>query len=194
MRIGYDLDGIGYVFGRAVRQSLFQEGVFLEDPTDEFCKHWDFYEFWGMDKEGFRAATDRGVDRGIVFGPGDGLTRPNFFESIVRTKALGHKNIIVTHRYQGSPGMAQRNTYKWLEPYEDFIDEVIFSEDKTVGDCDMFVEDNLANYDRLVDAGVDAYLVDRPWNGPYSDSRARISDVSEYADLVEARTSGLIVV
>ena len=189
LRIGYDLDGVGYVFGESVRQSMALDGIHVPPASDDFCKHWDFYEFWGMSRDDFEGHCDLGVDRGIVFGPGEGLTRPNFFESLVRTKAMGHKNIIVTHRYQGGPGMAQRNTYKWLEPYADFIDEVHFNADKRVGNCDMFVEDNLRNYDMLVAAGVDTFLVNRPWNGPYGDHRNRISDVSDYADAVEERTN-----
>lgn len=194
MRIGWDLDGCGYVFAESVRQSMKLDGMNVPPATDDFCKHWDFYEFWGMNRDQFEEVCNIGVDRGIVFGPGEGLTRPNFFESLVRTKALGHENIIITHRYQGSAGKAEDNTMKWLEPFIDFVDEIHFSKNKTIADCHMFVEDSLPNYDALVAAGVDAYLIDRPWNNPCDDGRVRISDISEYADLVEARTNGLIVV
>lgn len=194
MRIGYDLDGVGYVFGASVRNHLATKGIDVPPATDEFCTHWDFYEFWGMTREEFGMHCDEGADAGIIFGPGEGLTRPNFFESMARSKALGHTNVIVTHRFQGSPGSAERNTEAWLAPYRHLVDELYYSKDKTIGNCDMFVEDSLPNYDRLVEHGVDAYLIDRPWNGPYNDHRARIADVSEYADMVEARTNGLIVV
>lgn len=199
MRIGWDLDGVGYVFGESVRRSLALDGIKVAEATDEFCTHWDFYEFWGMNREQFAEASDIAVNRGICFGPGEGLTRPNFFDSMARVKALGHTNVIVTHRFQGNPGLAERNTFRWLEVESarygiDLYDEIYFNADKTVGNCDMFVEDNLGNYDKLVAAGVDAYLINRPWNAPYTDDRLRIDDVSEYADMVETRTNGLIVV
>lgn len=194
MRIGYDLDGVGYIFGAGVRTSLALDGIIVDEPTDDFCKHWNFFEFWGMTPEEFAHACDIGVNRGIVFGPGEGLTRPNFFESMARTHDMGHTNVIVTHRYQGLPGMAERNTFRWLEANKAQYDEIYFTKDKTVGNCDMFVEDNRDNYDALVKAGVDAYLINRPWNGPYDDDRKRILDVEDFADAVGARTLGLSVV
>lgn len=194
LRVGWDLDGVGYVFGESVRLSLAMDGIAVPPVTDDFCKHWDFYEFWGMSREDFAKYCDLGVDRGIIFGPGDGLTRPNFFESMEAVKSMGHTNVVITHRYQGTPGNAERNTEEWLAPYRELVDELYYSHDKTLVYTDMFVEDSKPNYDRLVGAGNDAYLVDRPWNGPYEDTRCRINDVSEYVDMVRARTNGLIVV
>lgn len=194
MKIGYDLDGIGYSFGLSVSRYLNTVGVRLPTATDQFCKHWDFYKFWGMDKEEFAQHCHDGVNNGIIFGPGWKLTRPGFFESLARTKGMGHTNVVITHRYQGAPGNAEMNTEEWLKPVRHLVDELHYSHDKTLVDTDMFVEDNAGNYDKLVAAGVDAYLVNRPWNAPYDDHRVRINDVTEYADMVQARTNGLIVV
>lgn len=199
MRIGWDLDGVGYVFGAGVRRSLALDGIEVEEPTDEFCKHWNFFEFWGMTREEFADACDVAVDRGICFGPGEGLTRPNFFDAMARVKEMGHTNVIITHRFQGKPGLAMRNTFRWLEVESsrygiDLYDEIHFTHDKTIVPTDMFVEDNRDNYDNLVAAGVDAYLINRPWNGPYDDHRTRIEDVEDYATAVAARTLAYSVV
>lgn len=194
MIIGYDFDGVGYVFGGAVRNHLMSQGIVVPPATDEFCTNWDFYQFWGMTREEFEDHCDAGVDAGIIFGPGEGLTRPNFFESIRMAKSLGHKVVGITHRYQGSPFVAQRNTYRWLEPVLDLFDDVVFSKDKTIVKTDMFVEDNRDNYDRLIEAGVDAYLINRPWNGPYDDHRNRITDVSDYTAAVVGRSVGRVLV
>lgn len=186
MRVGWDLDGVGYVFGDSVRRYLTSIGIDVPLATDEHCKTWNFYEAWGMTREEFAKHCDDGVDAGFVFGCLDGLTRPNFFEAIRRTKELGHENIVVTHRWQGSPGMAEKNTYKWLAPVQEYIDEIHFSADKTLFNTDTFVEDNLRNYDMLIEAGQKAFLVNRPWNQVEGgDARNRINDVSEYAQAIE---------
>lgn len=188
LRIGIDLDGVGYIFGASVTDYLDSIGVTREPATDNFCTSWDFFKRWAMSDQEFSKHCDDGVDDGFIFGPGSHLTRPNFFESIRIIKEMGHKVIIVTHRYQGSPGNAELNTYKWLHPIMDIIDEIHFSHDKTSVPTDMFVEDNLNNYDALIAAGTDAYLINRPWNMPYNDKRNRINDIADYADAVVART------
>lgn len=189
MRVGFDLDGVGYIFGLSVRDYLRTIGIEVEEPTDEFCTNWNFFEFWHMHRDEFGKHCGDGVDAGIVFGPGDHLTRPNFFEAIRRVKELGHEVIVVTHRYQGSPGKAEENTRKWLAPVMKYIDELHFGEDKTAVPTDMFVEDSLPNYDALIDKGVNAFLIDRPWNQVEGgDARNRISDVIDYAEAIERAT------
>lgn len=191
---GTSIDGVGYNFGESVRMYLTSIGRDVEPATDEWCKSWDFYEQWGMTREEFSDICDAGSDAGFVFGDHPGLTRANFFESMARVHDMGHKVIVVTHRWQGAPGRAEANTHSWLKPYMAYIDEIHFSGDKTSVPTDMFVEDNKGNYDALVEAGVDAYLINRPWNGPYDDHRQRILDVEDYADAVAMRTLGLAVV
>jgi len=189
LRIGIDLDGVGYIFAESVRDYLCSIGMQVSPMPDSACLSWNFHEQWnGMDRKEFNSHCDDGVDDGFVFGPGRHLTRPNFFESLRIIKEMGHKIIIITHRYQGSPGNAELNTYKWLHPVIDIIDEIHFSHDKTSVPTDMFVEDNLQNYDALKAAGTDAYLINRPWNMPYNDKRNRINDIADYADAVVART------
>lgn len=192
MIIGYDFDGVGYVFGASVRNYLSSIGVAVPPVTDEFCKSWDFYEFWGMTRADFDRHCDDGVDAGYIFAPGQGLTRPNFFESIMKVKNMGHTVVGITHRYQGSPGKAEENTYKWLKSHLGFFDDIIFSSDKTVIKTDMFVEDNLHNYDKLVAAGTNAFLINRPWNMPYEDNRNRINDVADFT-LAVANVDSLTV-
>lgn len=189
MRVGFDLDGVGYIFGLSVRDYLKTIGITVEEPTDKFCTNWDFYEFWGMTREEFAKHCDAGVDAGIIFGAGDHLTRPSFFDAIKRVKGMGHEVIVITHRFQGTPGNAEKNTELWLAPVRDYIDEIHFSADKTKPRTDMFVEDSLPNYDSLVDAGINAYLINRPWNWVEGgDARNRINDIEEYADAVEEAT------
>lgn len=185
LRVGVDLDGVGYYFGLSVWDHLTTEGIHVEKPTDVFCTNWNFHDAWGMDRDEFEHHCNEGVDAGIVFGPGEHLTRPNFFDTIKHIKGMGHEIVIITHRYQGSPGNAELNTYKWLIPVMDYIDEIHFSADKTSVKTDIFVEDNKNNYDALTAAGTPAVLINRPWNLDPGDSRLRINDISEYPAVVD---------
>lgn len=180
--VGYDFDGVGYRFGMSVRKYLTTIGIEVEPPTDAFCKDWNFFDFWHMHADEFAKHCDDGVDAGIIFGPASGLTRPGFFDAVKRTKEAGHTVIGITHRFQGSPGNAERNTFAWLGDRVELFDDVVFSADKTSVPTDYFVEDNMGNYDKLIAAGTKAFLINRPWNHPYDDGRCRISDVSDFGD------------
>ena len=184
MIVGWDLDGVGYIFGASVRNYLTSIGLEVADPTDEFRSHWNFFEFWGMTADDFAKHCDDGVDAGYIFAPGDDVTRAGFFDSVRRVKEAGHTNVVITHRYQGTPGKAEELTHQWLEPVKDVIDEIFFTKNKTVRWTDVFVEDNKDNYDNLASAGTNAFLINRPWNAPYDDGRKRINDVVDYADLI----------
>lgn len=182
------------MFGASVRDYLQTIDIHVEEATDEFCTHWDFFEFWGMTPDDFTKHCDDGTDLGVIFGPGDHLTRPGFFDSIRLTKAMGHEVIVVTHRFQGKPGSAQRNTEAWLEPIRHLIDEIHYSKDKTIGNTNLFVEDSKPNYDALTAAGIECYLINRPWNGPYDDDRSRIGDITDYTAIVAGKTLGYSIV
>lgn len=184
MIVGWDFDGVGYVFGEAAARQAQAEGLGVAKATDAFCKTWNFHDRWGMDRDDFELLCNRGVDSGVIFGPGQGLTRPNFFQSVKAVKEAGHTNIAITHRYQGTPGNAERNTFEWIGDNIIYFDDVIFSADKTCVWTDVFVEDNRDNYDALRRAGTNAFLINRPWNGPYEDSRKRITDVKDYAQAI----------
>ena len=190
MIVAFDFDGVGYWFGESVRRYMKTLGMNPAPATDEFCAEWTFHEQWGVGRDEFEQICSDGVDAGIIFGPGDGLTRPGFFETVRRVKESGHVVLGITHRYQGSPGNAERNTYAWLGDDIIYFDDVIFSEDKTSVWSDMMVEDNLQNYDALISAGTNAFLINRPWNyvPGVPDSRHRISSVSEFGDMVASVT------
>lgn len=190
LNVGWDLDGVGYIFFASVHHYLTLSGHgHLPEITDEKCDVWEAHQkYWGMTDDEFNKHCDDGVNAGIVFGPGEQFTRPNFFEAMRAVKQMGHRNIIITHRWQGNPGRAEANTYEWLKPVHDVIDDVKFSHDKTSVKTDIFIEDNLKNYDHLVAAGTKAVLVNRTWNRVPGDSRVRIDDVAQYPAVVDLLT------
>lgn len=189
MRIGIDLDGCLYDFGNSVRRyldSIGREYGFKDGKPEPHC--WDFYEYWHMTTAEFVQLCDDGVEAGYIFS---GEIRPNAIESVRRISDLGHEIIIITDRKFGkTPASSERATTEWLAQHGIEYDELVFSADKTVVRTDMFVEDKLTNYDALVNAGVDAYLITRDWNlVPGGDARQRITDILDYAEAVERATS-----
>jgi len=180
LRIGFDLDGVAYNFEDSVRRYLIKWHLYdaeeLPNPTG-----WDFHQAWGFEREDFEAVCNDGVDSTIIFGTGDPY--PGTAEAMHRIKDAGHSIHIVTARFFGSPGMAQRNTMQWLAEHDIPFDTVTFARDKTVVRTDYMIEDNLGNFDALQAAGTHAVLMDRPWNQDTPDrSRSRVRDMQAFAD------------
>lgn len=186
-RIGIDLDGVAYDCQESIwRYALTELGPDTPRPNGE----WDIHELFGQTDIEFLEMCHRGVDAGVIFGPGPRLTYPGVREALQRLKAAGHEVVIITARtFWGSDGMAQRNTDRWLAAERLPHDEVIYAIDKTVVPTDYFVEDKAGNYDSLVLAGCEAYLVDRPWNHEAEPStpRRRVDGLRHFAEVVVRR-------
>jgi hypothetical protein len=191
LRIGIDLDGCAYNFGDSVQRYLEHIGLghlWKSGPTP--TPYWEFYKDWDWTSAQFVKFCNDGADAGFIFcGP----AREGAVEAIKRIKDLGHIIVIITDRAFGTTAeVSQNNTRNWLAEHKIPYDELHFSRDKTIVPTDMFVEDKLENYDALVAAGTEAYLINRPWNlvDP-NDNRMRISSISEFASWVELKTQWL---
>lgn len=161
-RIGIDLDGCVYDFGRSVQHFLISRKGWLPeecpDPTT-----WHFFSHqWGITVEQFLELCNEGVDEGIIFGHGE----PTFgsVRSLRRLQEAGHTLHIITDRHFGQPGSSRKVTERWLATYDVPYDSLHFSADKTVVATDIFIEDRPDNFVDLEAEGVRAYLMDRPWN------------------------------
>lgn len=187
MRIGFDLDGVLFNFGDSVQRFLEHTGrghLWKSGPTES--PFWDFYKDWGWTSAEFVQLCNEGADAGFIFcGP----AREHAAEAVGKVLSLGHEVIIITDRQFGTtPEVSHRNTTKWLDQHGIEFDELRFSADKTCVSTDMFVEDKLENYDALVEAGSNAFLINRAWNQVGPDARNRINHVMEFADAVEQAT------
>ena len=188
MRVGFDLDGVLYDFGNSVRRYLDSIGTpygFKDDAAEPH--HWDFYEYWGMDRKQFTQLCHDGVDAGYIF---QGGIRPNAVSAVERVARLGHDVIIITDRQFGTvPQNSHNATNEWLAQHGIEYDELVFSADKTAVQTDVFVEDKLENYDNLVANNTSCFLINRPWNHDpemgINDGRLRISDIKDYAEMIE---------
>lgn len=152
LRIGIDLDGVVHDFVGAYRRflrSFVGHRHTMPEPT-----RWDFYEDWNVTKADFLAHLNT---EGAVF---DGKPYPGAIGALDQLRDAGHSIHIVTHR----PASQVRTTCDWLEKWSVPYDTLTFAEDKTIAKVDVFLEDNVENYEALRAAGVQAFLLDRPWN------------------------------
>lgn len=185
MRVGFDLDGVCYDFAESFREYLKSAGLdknyqVIEGEPDK----WHFYRDWGMTDSEFVKHCHDGADQGIIFGLGE--PRENSFEAMAEIRKMGHTVHIITDRSFGSePSVSVMNTLIWLLKRGYEYDTLDFSADKTCIHTDIFIEDKLENYDALESAGVEVYLVDRPWNQDPGDNRKRINDVWDYVEIIK---------
>ena len=74
---------------------------------------------------------------------------------------------------------------KWLHRHGLHFDSLTFSADKTVVSLDVMVDDKIANYDALETAGVEAWLLTRPWNQHDKTPRRRVLDLLHFAEVIQ---------
>lgn len=187
-RTGWDVDGVGHVFGDSLHNWLIFTGrghLWKSGPNPK--PYWDFFRDWGWTGKQFVEECNRAADHGFLF---NGPIRDGYYEAIERVASMGHQIVIHTDRPFGStPEVSEAITVEWFERHGIEYDELWFGADKTSSKCDFFIDDKLENYDALVEAGINAFLLNRPWNEVEGgDARNRVNSISEYADAIEAAT------
>lgn len=203
VRVGMDLDGVNYVFERSYFDTLVALDV-IRDATDYWtCQEesgppivrfkeagsWTFYEAYGHNAEEFVAFCHKGADLGIIFGR-QPIQRAA--QDAWRTiKESGHEIHVKTNRSFGShPAVSHANTRNWLHDNGLEYDSLTFCANKLDGpSVDMMLEDNVDNYDALDAAGVQVWLIDRPWNHDPDDGgveRRRVYTHAEFVTRVQA--------
>lgn len=188
MRIMFDLDGCYYNFGDSVKRYLEQTNrghIWKSGPTPQ--PFWNFFEDWGWDIKDFVKLCNEGADAGVIF---TGPMRDGGKEAWDRIEATGNQIIIATDRSFGTtPEVSEKNTLEWLEEHELWYDELWFTNVKPDCEPDVAVDDKAENFYALLEAGVDAYLIDRPWNQEVDAGHRRLPDVLAFAEIVENLTS-----
>jgi FMN phosphatase YigB (HAD superfamily) len=181
MRIGWDFDGVLYRFTKAYHSWMNERhGMDLDVEVEALT--WDWFEEWQTIEE-FLQCMDDAVDAKHLFWTGE-LYEPEIPEYLHKLKAAGHTNHLVTHRFSGVLECPQAATRHFVEENGLVFDSVQFSKDKTVGQTDVFIEDNLNNYDALEAAGIKPFLINRPYNQVDGDNRRRVNSVREFTDLI----------
>jgi len=190
MRIGWDSDGVLYRFTKAYHLWENSKYGLSLDPEEE-AQTWDWFLGWGRTVEDFKENMHEAVDAGHLFWQGD-LYEPQIAQNIADLKAAGHTNHLVTYRFSGRTKCSREATEHFYEFQGIYFDSIHYAKDKAVAQTDVFIEDNLANYDALEASGVTSYLINRPYN-LLNDSRRRVNSVDEFTKLIlEGKWSSLV--
>lgn len=183
MKIGLDLDGVIYNFTKVYNAKLIELGhhdVILEEEPDT----WDYFIQYGYTMDEFRAHMDELVDSKRLFWTGD-LYEESIPENIRQLRKAGHTIHIVTNRFSGKILCPEQGTRHFLDSKGIEYDSLTFSPDKTVIKTDVFLEDNLKNFEALWSADIICYLINRPYNqtGKDEDEGFRVDSFQEFSTL-----------
>ncbi len=180
MRVGIDVDDVLYPWYKQAHQACISAGITNGvTPTK-----WAVHEDYGCSLEEWVEALSEATLDGTLY---HGEPYPGAVEALERIKAAGHTIHLVTARGLLQHGtLIKEHTYRWVADHlSHVVDSLTFSKDKTVVPVDTFLDDNLGNYERLVQHGVPAWLLTQPWNAVAGDGLVfRVSSVGEFADLV----------
>lgn len=180
MRIGLDIDGVFYRFTRAYHLWL-NESKGMSLSLDDEAQTWDWFLDWET-VEQFQQNLHDSVDSGHMYWSGE-LYEPTMSQNLYDLRAEGHTIHFVTARTFGKTSCPEAATRHWLEENNLIYDTLTISKDKTAVKTDVFLEDNLKNYDALEAVGVKSYLVNRPYN-LQKDYRRRVTTVDEFTKLI----------
>jgi hypothetical protein len=166
-RVGIDLDGVCYDFNESL---------------EIWCKHremklnygpstrWEFYEDWGLSLEEFLTECEMAADGGWLFRYGKVINDAK--DQLQRLRDAGHTIVLITDRsfgHFGGKGNSSRvNTEQWLKQVELPYDEIHFTADKSSVQVDYHLDDKPGNYEAMKAVGVDAWLLNCPWNADYT--------------------------
>lgn len=180
MRIGIDLDGVVYNFTRAFTQHVGQCKPNLQsgDPYVE-APTWDWFTNWPMSRDEFILEMECAVNRRELFWEGD-LYESGIPTYIKRLRRAGHTVHVVTHRFSGRASDA---TWYWLHSKGIWFDSIDFARDKTSVPTDVFIEDNIDNYNALEAKGVKAFLVTRTYNEQH-EVKNRVASFGEFTERI----------
>ena len=142
----------------------WDHGNYLPYPAPN---KWDFAAQWGMTEAELHSAARLGVDANVVWSQGKpiagsvqglwDLDNAGFYIRLV-TQRLVHKN---------NHSVVQSATAKWLDRWNVPYHELIYMGHKSSkGDyrAGYAIDDSISNVNVMRKAGIDAYLLERPWN------------------------------
>ncbi|HEY1176408.1 MAG TPA: hypothetical protein VGF17_09645 [Phytomonospora sp.] len=187
--VGLDLDGCIQWFDRGYHAGCVAAGLLPASVVWQPPASWSFYEQYGHDAATFVANCHRLADLGLLWsGPLIAGARSMWHD----LRAAGHRIHVKTDRGFGShPAVSEALTRATLAAHGLRYDSITFTADKTAGPhVDVMLEDKLENYDALDAFGVQVYLINRAWNGPYPDGRRRVLTHDQFTAAVQALADG----
>lgn len=185
LSIGFDWDDVVMPWYDKAVEVCREAGIC---PADLTPTTWSMHEEMGCTLDEWIDALDVATESGVLY---DTVPMEGAVEAMRKLYFEGHYIHIVTARgtFHGNRwnDKIQALTKAQIEEFAVPHHSVTFTRDKTIVPTDYFIDDNLRNYQALRAAGVQAFLLNRPWNEgeehnvPWSH---RVGRVSEFADIV----------
>lgn len=158
-------------------------------PADVTPSSWSMHEEMGCTLEEWVAVLDAATVSGELY---DTVPYPEALEAMRRLYWEGHYIHIVTARgtFHGNQHNERIHeiTRAQVEEFAVPHHSLTFTRDKTVVPTDYFIDDNVRNVKNLLDAGVEAYVLTRPWNLD-ADLPHRVASVEEFANIILTKES-----
>lgn len=180
IHVGLDLDGCMYPFITGYCRKYGPPEA-SHDEWNEYA----YYRTWGITDEQFKGHLKSGaLWKGLY---DEEAPYVGVIGAWARLKELPVKTHVITYR----PREAWGPTIKWLEAFAMQPDSLHFSSDKTIlravagPDAKHLImcEDTVAQFEALMDAGIDAWLIDQPWNREIETDK-RLPDFAAFVDEV----------
>lgn len=175
MKIGIDVDGVlRNIAGKIIE--LYNSEYNANIQYNEI-KDYKMEDIVGMNTDEFmmKYFFELGHE---VFEKSNVIGNPT--ESLINLKNNGHDIHIITHQFKG----LEAYTIRWLINNEIPYDSITFSEDKSIVNVDLFVDDKVENLQRVQFFGNAISLCfDQPWNKNFNGKR--ISNLDEIFPFIE---------
>lgn len=167
LQLGIDVDNVIYPYSTVMARWTELDRGLPVGALDDIALSWTWYkDQWGLTSTEFMEHFRRGVQAGYIFT--EGCPTEGSVSTLHRLVAAGHEVIYVSAReIPGvSEGTAWRKTHEWLRRHGfPQPDRLVISDDKTVAETDVFLDDGPHNVLELKNAGHPYPLLwDRPHN------------------------------
>lgn len=178
LSIGFDWDDVVMPWHPVAVRLCREAGIC---PPDVDPITWHMHEEMGVSLEEWLEVIRAGTQSGALY---DTEPDEDALEAMWLLWLNSHYVHVVTARgtWPDNPQNAQIHeiTRAQAEKHTPWISTLTFTRDKTTVPCDYFLDDAVHNFEALRKAGVEAYLLTRPWNRDHP-TEYRVDNPLEFA-------------
>lgn len=184
--IVWDIDDVWHPWYRLAHEASIVAG--LVPPETPLPDTWLVYEAYGVPAEDWYDVLDLATRTGFLHHSEPEEADLAAFDELT---AAGAEHHFVTARgHMANADLIKEITASWLDTHFDGqYESLTFSRDKGAEAARLrathAIDDNLGNAEGLVGYGIQAYLLDQPWNRERTPTGvARVKSIREFADRI----------